>query len=127
MLTSWLLMLLSDFIIPVTMIGMGLLLEKRPPKEINGVFGYRTSQSMKSKDTWEFAQKYCGRIWHVCGRIMLPVTAIAMLFVFGKNEDVICTAGLIICAVQFVFLIGSIVPVERALKKNFDYYGFRKK
>lgn len=127
MLTSWLLMLLSDFIIPVTMIGAGLLLEKRPPKEINGVFGYRTSQSMKSKDAWEFAQKYCGRIWRVCGCVMFPVTVIAMLFVFGKNEDTICTVGLIVCGVQLAFLVGSIAPVERALKKNFDYYGFRKK
>ena len=24
--------------------------------------GYRTSMSMKNKDTWEFAHKYCGKV-----------------------------------------------------------------
>ena len=22
---------------------------------------------MKNKDTWEFAHKYCGKVWYVCG------------------------------------------------------------
>lgn len=100
---------------------------KKPPKEINGVIGYRTAQSMKSKDTWEFAQKYCGKIWCICGVVMIPATVVALLIVLGKNEDTVNKVGLILCAVQLVFLIGSIFPVERALKKNFDYYGFPKR
>lgn len=53
---------------------------KKAPKEINAVFGYRTTMSMKNKDTWEFAHKYCDRIWYVCGCIMLPLTVLPMLF-----------------------------------------------
>ena len=100
---------------------------KKPPQKINNEFGYRTSRPMKSRDTWEFAHKYCGKIWCICGGIMIPATVIALLFVLGKEGDIVGTAGGIICAVQLVFLIGSIIPTERALKKNFDYYGFRKK
>ena len=33
------------------------------------IFGYRTSMSMKNKDTWEFAHKYCGKVWYVCGMV----------------------------------------------------------
>ena len=38
---------------------------KKAPKEINSVFGYRTSMSMKNKDTWEFAHKYCGKVKYI--------------------------------------------------------------
>ena len=45
--------------------------------------------SMKNKDTWEFAHKYCGKslvcLWngYVC-----PITVIFMLLVIGKMKIV---------------------------------------
>ena len=47
----WIFMLIMDLLIPVTMIGFGSYFMKNAPKEINAVFGYRTSMSMKNKDT----------------------------------------------------------------------------
>lgn len=82
--------------------------------------------SMKNKDTWEFAHKYCGKVWYVCGMVMLPITVIFMLLVIGKNEDCVGSIGGIICGVQFIPLIGSILPTEIALKKNFDKNGTRR-
>lgn len=99
---------------------------KKAPKEINSVFGYRTSMSMKNKDTWEFAHKYCGKVWYVCGMVMLPITVIFMLLVIGKSEDCVGSMGGIICGVQLIPLIGSILPTEIALKKNFDKNGTRR-
>ena len=83
----WIFMLIMDLLLPFTMIGFGRYFMKKAPKEINSVFGYRTSMSMKNKDTWEFAHKYCGKVWYVCGMVMLPITVISMLLVIGKNED----------------------------------------
>ena len=60
----WIFMLIMDLLLPFTMIGFGRYFMKKAPKEINSVFGYRTSMSMKNKDTWEFAHKYCGNTWH---------------------------------------------------------------
>ena len=82
--------------------------------------------SMKNKDTWEFAHKYCGKVWYVCGMVMLPITVIFMLLVIGKNKDCVGSIGGIICGVQFIPLIGSILPTEIALKKNFDKNGTRR-
>ena len=110
----------------ITMIGFGRNFMKKAPKEINSVFGYRTSMSMKNKDTWEFAHKYCGKVWYVCGMVMLPITVIFMLLVIGKNEDCVGSIGGIICGVQLIPLIGSILPTEIALKKNFDKNGTRR-
>lgn len=113
-------------LLPFTMIGFGRYFMKKAPKEINSVFGYRTSMSMKNKDTWEFAHKYCGKVWYVCGMVMLPITVIFMLLVIGKSEDCVGSMGGIICGVQLIPLIGSILPTEIALKKNFDKNGTKR-
>ena len=47
----WIFMLIMDLLLPFTMIGFGRYFMKKAPKEINSVFGYRTSMSMKNKDT----------------------------------------------------------------------------
>lgn len=79
--------------------------------------------SMKNMDTWKFAHNYFGKLWWKTGRIMLPVSAAAMLLVLGKEEDMVGVAGGIIASVQCVILILSILPVEHALRKNFDKDG----
>lgn len=120
-------MMVMDLLIPFTMVGFGKYFIKNAPKEINEAFGYRTSMSMKNKETWEFAHCYCGKLWLTIGFFMLIPSVIAMLFVIGKDESVVGTFGGIICGIQLVFLVGSIFPTERALKSNFDEHGNRKK
>ena len=61
----WIFMLIMDLLIPFTMIGFGKMFLKKAPDQINYVFGYRTSMSMKNQDTWVFAHHYCGKIWYI--------------------------------------------------------------
>ena len=122
----WIFMLLMDLIIPFTMIGFGRHFMKSTPKEINALFGYRTSMSMKNQDTWDFAHKYCGKIWYTCGLILLPVTVLCLLLAIGKSIDFVGTAGGIICGAQLIPLAGSVIPTEIALKKIFDKNGKRR-
>lgn len=124
---TWIIMLISYLIIPLTMIGFGRYFIKTAPKEINDFFGYRTTMSMKNKDTWEFAHHYCGKLWVMIGWFLLILTIIAMLFVIGYNKYFLGNFGLILCSIQVFFLIGPIIPTEIALKKNFDKNGNRKK
>lgn len=122
----WFFMMIMDLLIPITMTGFGRYFMKKAPNEINAVFGYRSSMSMKNKDTWEFAHKYCGKIWYIFGMAMLPITVILMLLIVGKSEEYVGTVGGIVCGIQLIFLIGSIFPTETALKKNFDKNGKRR-
>lgn len=115
----WIFMLIMDMMIPLMMIAFGRLFLKYPPKEINAVFGYRTSRSMKNKDTWEFAHRYCGKLWYRCGVVMLPLSVAALLPVIGNEVGVTGLVGGTVCALQIIILIGFIYPVERALKKKF--------
>lgn len=121
----WIFMLIMNLIIPLSMIGFGKYFLKNTPKEINSVFGYRTTMSMKNRDTWDFAHKYFGKIWYICGLVLLPFSIILMFFVLGQDKDVIGALGTILCFIQIIPLIGSIFPTEKALKKNFDKNGNR--
>ena len=116
-------MLLSILMIPLLMIGFGLLFMKKPPKRINSLFGYRTKRSMMNQDTWNFAHQYCGKIWLVCGLVIIPLSLLPILLVVGKNEQVISMAVSIILGIQVILLLASLIPTERALKNNFDEFG----
>lgn len=123
----WVFMLVMDLMIPFMMIIFGKYFLKNAPKEINAVFGYRTAMSMKNNATWEFAHKYCGKLWYRWGLAMLPISVAAMLPVAGKSAGITGSVGGIICVIQTVFLVGSVFPTEKALKDNFDGDGKRRR
>lgn len=122
----WIFMAVTDLLIPCIMIIFGKIFLKNPPREINGIYGYRTGRSMKSKDTWDFAHRYFGRLWYYGGIVMLPVSLVLMLFALGKGQNTVGWAGGMLCFVQMIPMIGAIFPTERALKKAFDENGRKK-
>ena len=126
MMVCWIFMLLMDLLIPLTMVGFGKLFMTKPPKSINAAFGYRTTMSMKNKDTWMVAHKYFGKLWFKCGLVLIPLSVIPLVSVFNKGINTIGVVGGIVCIVQLVPAIGSIIPTEAALKKTFDENGIHR-
>lgn len=122
----WLFMLVSDLLIPVILLGFGRMFEKEDMGPINSGFGYRTRRSMQNTDTWNFAHRYCGRLWVKLGLWTLLFTIAGMLLVLGKDTQTVGLAGGILCGLQLIPLLGSIAVVERALKRTFDEHGHRR-
>ena len=114
----WIFMLVMDLLIPVTMVFIGKRFQKKPPKEINAMYGYRTAMSMKNKETWKYAHRCCGKLWYVSGLVMIPVTVIVLACVFGKGNNCVGNVGGIVCTLQCVVIIGTIVVTERELKRD---------
>ena len=123
MLGFWIFMLLMNLLIPLMMIGIGRLFMKRPPKRINGIYGYRTKRSMKTQETWDFAHRYLGNLWLKIGLVLIPLSALPLIFVYGKDIDLIGTVGAAVTLVEIVPMIVPIFPTERAIKENFDEFG----
>ena len=119
----WIFMLIINLLLPLIMIGFGKYFSKNAPKNINMIFGYRTSMSIKNKETWIFAHKYCGKIWFFSGLIMLPLSVAVMLLVVGGSENIVGTVGVILCILQTIPIIISIILTEKALEKTFDENG----
>lgn len=122
----WIFMLVMVLLIPVIMLIFGRQFIKAAPRRINPAFGYRTAMSMKNRDTWEFAHKCIGQLWLYGGLALLPVSVVPMLFVTGKSVDVIGYVGLAVTMLGVLVMCLSIIPVEAALKRNFDKNGIRK-
>lgn len=89
----WIFMLVMDLLIPVTMVFIGKRFQKKPPKEINAMYGYRTAMSMKNKETWKYTHRCCGKLWYVSGLVMIPVTVIVLACVFGKGNNCVGNVG----------------------------------
>lgn len=113
-------------LVPVIIIIAGSLMSKKPPKEINYYIGYRTTMSMINKDTWAFAQQYCGKLWMKIGFPMLIVSTIATLPFIKIDNEKMAWLITIIEGIQLVIIFVTIVIVEVALKKTFDRDGKRK-
>ena len=123
---SFVFVLVVSLLIPSIMIVFGIVFSLFPPKEINSFYGYRTTMSMINKDTWKFAHLYCGKIRIVVGVVMLILSALTVLLLRESDDNITGIAGIIIIIIQTVILILSVIPVEMALRKNFDREGKRK-
>lgn len=122
----WVFMFCVNLLIPVCMIAFGRYFGHHTPKEINYLFGYRTTMSMKNEDTWQFANRYMGKLWWKLGWILLVVSIVLSLLLLGRDDDIIATYASVISIAQIVPMLASIIPVEKALRNTFDRDGNRK-
>ena len=122
----WWFMLACSMLIPLTMIVGGIAMDKRSPKRISSVYGYRTPRSMKNMDTWQFAHRYCGRLWLIVGALITAPSVLALIPFIGKSDDVISVVAVVILVVQTVAMMIPLIPTEAALKRTFDENGNRK-
>ena len=119
----WFFMLGMALLLPGLLALFGWLLWRHTPKTIQWVYGYRTALSMKNESTWRFANQYAGRLMWRGGLVMLPVSALAMLPVWGREADTVGLAGGALTAVQLIALLAVIPLTERALRRRFDRDG----
>ena len=119
----WLFVTAMDLLVPAIMLYFGRRFQKKPPEKINHIYGYRTSRSMKNQETWRFAHETCGRLWVRLGAVLLLLSLAAAAMTFGSGVETAGIVSAVVVVVQMVVVIGSIVPVERALKRNFDDQG----
>ena len=119
----WLFFTAMDLLIPGIMVGIGARFLKHPPGTVNAWYGYRTARSMKNQETWDFAHETCGKLWVRLGKLSFLPALLAAALTFGCGIETVSVASIVVVTVQTLVLIGSIFPVERALKRNFDDSG----
>lgn len=109
-----------DLLVPAIMLVAGYFMHKHPPKNINYIVGYRTARSMRNTDTWVFANKKIGEIWVKAGAIALIASiAVQIPFLF-LSVDAFAIMSVVLLFAQLAILLISVIPVERALKKEFS-------
>ena len=110
---------LTGLLVPLIMIAAGWFMHKHPPKEINWVIGYRTARSMRSQDAWMFAQKKIGVLWEKAGVVSLIASALIQIPFMLLSVEAHSVAMLVLLLGQMAALLMTILPVERALQKEY--------
>lgn len=119
----WLLCGGMNLLIPAIMLLLGTRFQRHPPEKINHVYGYRTARSMRNQETWKFAHETCGKLWVRLGAVLLVSAVLASALTFKRGIETVGIVSAVVVTLQTLALIGSIFPVERALKRNFDDFG----
>ncbi|MCL2422466.1 MAG: SdpI family protein [Micrococcales bacterium] len=132
---GWLVMAGSALFMVAIFGGMGLWILKGTPTKPEHYWwlstsfttGYSTPWSLKNDDTFDFANKYAGRLMVRVCVACLVVTAITMPFLLGRSENVMAFGGLaLIFGVTAALLIIPLVATERALRRTFTADGYRR-
>ena len=100
------------------MLVLYLLYKYFPPKDINFLYGYRTTRSMKSEHTWAASNKWSANLMVLVS--LATCTMQAVLFAAGVSLG--STVGWS-SALLVTLLLGHIPLVEMRLKKQFDDKG----
>ena len=117
-----------NLIIPAVMLFGGYMMKTCPPRSISRWVGFRTALSMKNADTWAFANACCGRVWWKAGWISLALSVLVQLPFAKAGEETLETLALVMVMVlaQFCVLLGTVVYVQKELKRTFDECGRRR-
>lgn len=108
-----------SLIIPFTYILIGLFSWYKPPKNINGFYGYRTSRATTNQETWVFANKLSGKLFLTLGVILTPISLIVGIILTQFNEDTAGFGLLLMICIQSIAIAFIIKKTEQELKKKF--------
>jgi uncharacterized membrane protein len=103
-------------VLPLFLVGLvfsiaAFITMKFPPKKINGIYGYRTSRSMKSQENWDIAQRYSSRLMFKQGLVMLAIGGMLIALPIPDEVSVVISVSLLIISVIVLF-----VQTEKKLK-----------
>ncbi len=102
------------FLVGSIFVLTGWIMYKFPPKKINSLYGYRTSNSMKSIERWNFAQKYASKLMIYCGIFLIGSSVLGLIFKTTEGQGVLISSILMIAS-----LILLIYKTEKAIIQNF--------
>ncbi|MDE7230376.1 MAG: SdpI family protein [Oscillospiraceae bacterium] len=113
-------MLVCGLLLPLTMLGLGLLILKtRPP--FNDIMGYRTTWSQKNERLWNMGQELFGRYCTITYIVILVLSILCGVIPIALHMDRY-TAGLInatMYLVQFVSVFAVIGVTDARLKRSY--------
>lgn len=98
----------------IIFIFAGMAVYVFPPKNINFLYGYRTSTSMKSKEHWVFAQRFAAiKIMQSSIFLMISSFLGLVLKIDRKTETIL---GIVLTLITVFFILYT---TEKALKNKF--------
>lgn len=116
-----------NMLLPLTMLGLGLMIWLTKPG-YGDMFGYRTTWSLKSKETWERAQGLFGKICTITYAVISFISLICGVIpiVGGFDKYAVGIMAGVLSLVQFVSVFVVIGVTDGIVKREFNKDGTRK-
>jgi uncharacterized membrane protein len=106
------------FLIPaltgIIFLLMGFVLLKYPPKTINSLYGYRTVNSMKSQERWNFSQQFSAKEMMKWGAILILISVSGLIL--HPTPGIAFTSGIILIIGAAIRLM---IKTEKAIQSKF--------
>lgn len=104
----------SSGITGVSLVLIGIIVRKFPPKEINDLYGYRTKRSRASQEAWDFAQEYSNDLLIWVGAYNILIGCIGLFIATRELTGVILSLLFLGLSVWYLYW-----KTEGELKKRF--------
>lgn len=111
-----------NMLLPLTMLGLGLMIWLTKPG-YGDALGYRTTWSLKSKETWERAQGLFGRLCTITYAVISFISLIAGLVPIIWRLDISVIIACVLNLVQFFSVFVVIGVTDGIVKREFDKDG----
>ncbi len=96
------LLVILNIIIAFVIIGLPLYFLKRPPKKINGIYGYRTPRSMKNQEAWDLANRtWAKTLFKYSVSVVIVQMALWVLYDVGTSLFGGCAVWLLAIGLAF--------------------------
>lgn len=97
----------------VSFILAGFVMYFFPPKKINSLYGYRTTNSMKSQQNWDFAQKYSTKLMLLLSIVFLLIATFNIILSVPEPIRMISEFIILVSGIGLMFW-----KVEKAIKQQ---------
>ena len=106
-------LLLVPLLVGPIFILSGLILNLFAPKKINSLYSYRTINSMKSQERWDYAQKVSALELIKLGSILTILSFPGIFINFSEIIEILIGLGLILTVIIILF-----IRIERDVNKK---------
>lgn len=107
-------------LIPITFAVVGLITWLKPPKTRNGFFGWRTRNSFKSQEAWDYANTQGGKSLCILGIVLELVTLLFFLALRNINPLSLFSLLALVMVVQFLIFIIDFIIVDKKIGQKFN-------
>ncbi len=110
-------------LIGIIFIIAGLIQKRFPPKEINSLYGYRTTLSMQNQQNWDEGNRYSTALILKCGYVLVTagmvLTALLMLLPMSIEARTLTKVAMMLAG-AFATVIVLFRKTEKHLRNIFD-------
>ena len=108
-----------NFILPIGLMIYGALYKFKALKKTSVFLGYKTTRTLLSQETWEYANKRVGNIWINLGALYTVFVGLYLFLVPSAREKL----SVVVFAVGLAIVLYTFFTVDKELDEKFDEEG----